>query len=440
MPTPFSISTSPSMVPNFSSNVTNYAIHCTNSTKTRLVTTGAGKVTVADKNYATAVNLELPLVANQSVQVNRAGKSFSIRCLPNDFPAYTSTVTGHPQANGYLVTLDHYVVAFDNRGVPVWWYKDTNATDTIDAKFINPSTIAWKDGEPYYQLRGLNGSLKSEVGSATVPLNSHDLQQLPNGNYLGIRYETRNCPAVPSQCVDLSSWGLSSKATIVDSVIVELTPQNKVVWSWSVADHINVATANVNWHGNFPDVIHMNSIQYDGDGGIVWSARHLDAVYRINMATGGITWKLGGSATPQSLKFISSKYPTNFSGQHFARLLPNGMLTVQDNGTRAKPARAVRALEIQLNLSKHSATIVQQVTDSRTPTEAFCCGSALKLPTEDWVISWGFVDYTTELTSEGKPQLAITYPGTYSYRAEVLDASVAALQTGMNAMVAPLHL
>ena len=54
--------------------------------------------------------------------------------------------------------------------------------------------------------------------------------------------------------------------------------------------------------------------------------------------------------------------------------------------------------------------------------------------------SWGFGDYTTELTSEGKPQLTITYPGTFSYRAEVLEASVAALRSGMDSMVAPLHL
>ena len=233
---------------------------------------------------------------------------------------------------------------------------------------------------------------------------------------------------------------MSSKSTITDCVIVELTPQNKLVWTWSVANHINVATANVNWHSQFPDVIHMNSIQYDGNGGVLFSARHLDAVYDIDMATGAINWKVGGSPTPQSLKLISSKYPTNFSGQHFARLLPNGMLTVQDNGTEAKPARSVRALEMKLDLTKRTAAIVQQVTDSRTPTAAFCCGSAIKLPSGDWVTSWGFGDYTTELTSEGKPQLTITYPGTFSYRAEVLDASVAALRNGMDSMVAPLHL
>ena len=46
--------------------------------------------------------------------------------------------------------------------------------------------------------------------------------------------------------------GTSSQSTITDNVIVELNPANQIVWQWSVADHINVATANVNWHDQFP--------------------------------------------------------------------------------------------------------------------------------------------------------------------------------------------
>ena len=41
-------------------------------------------------------------------------------------------------------------------------------------------------------------------------------------------------------------------------------------------------------------------------------------------------------------------------------------------------------------------------------------------------MSWGGGDFTTELNRSGVPQLTITYPGYNSYRAEPLDASVAA--------------
>ena len=55
-------------------------------------------------------------------------------------------------------------------------------------------------------------------------------------------------------------------------------------------------------------------------------------------------------------------------------------------------------------------------------------------------MSWGANDYTTELSRTGVPQLTITYPGMFSYRAEIVEATVTSMMQGMNAMVAPLSL
>ena len=435
------MSTTTALVPTFNAKITDYAVRCTKAA-TQLVTKGSGQVTVGGKAYTSPLTLALPLVAGQEVQVTFGTASYFIRCLPSSFPKYSATVPGHPQASGYLLDLGSYTVAFDNTGVPVWWKTGVSKPPDRDpdySEFLNSTTIAWGQSNSSYKLVGLNGVVKGTVGGRTVPLDTHDLELLPNGDYLGFEQVTRDCPAVPSQCVNLSSWGLSSKATIIDDVIVEVTPANKVVWQWSTANHINVATANTQFHSHFPDVIHMNSIQEDGHGGILFSARNLDAVYRIDMATGAITWKLGGSSTAQSLKFSASPYPTNFSGQHYARMLSNGTITVQDNGTSAAPARRVRALNISVNLTSHTAKILKQITDSRT-THSACCGSAIKLPTGDWVMAWGDNDFTTELDASGVPQLTITYPGLSSYRAELLKATIPALRSGMNTMVAALHM
>ena len=222
-------------------------------------------------------------------------------------------------------------------------------------------------------------------------------------------------------------------------MIVELNPANQIVWQWSVADHINVAAADVNWHDQFPDVIHMNSILYDGNGGIIFSARHLDAVYRIDMATGALTWKLGGSPEPESLGVVGDQYVAAggqlFSGQHYARLTADGSLTVHDNGTRAN--RAPRAVRFTIDTSTNTATEVEQVSDPRA-TYAACCGSVEKLAGGDWLASWGANDFMTELNPQGVPQITITYPGNFSYRASDVPVSVDALRQGMDAMVAPL--
>jgi hypothetical protein len=442
----FSITTNPPLAPSFSPSIHDYAVRCAGDATTSLTTSGSGSVTVGGQAMSQPASLTLALVADQSVQVASKSGSYSIRCLPSDFPSYSAVVSGSPRATGYLVTIGTYVVAFDTDGVPVWWFDQPGAVasyiglNPIDAKFLTPTSIAWHDGSAEYEVRGLDGSLRSVVGGGSIPLDVHDLQLLPNGNYLGIQYVHRDCPAVPSQCVDLSSWGASAQAPIIDGVIVEVTPSHQVVWSWSVADHLDVAAENVNWRDQNPDVIHMNSVVSDGKGGVIFSARHLDAVYRVDMATGAITWKLGGTATPESLTWLDPKGigPTGFSGQHFARLLPDGDVTVQDNGSR--DGRPVRAVEFDVNVKRKTATVVKAVTDARLAYGALCCGSASRLPGGHWLVNWGYADYVSELTPAGAPVLTIAWPGASSYRAETLDASVAVLRAGMNAQIAPVAL
>ncbi|MGO8873263.1 MAG: aryl-sulfate sulfotransferase [Acidimicrobiales bacterium] len=427
----FSIVTNPGLIPAYNPKIQDYAIRCTGDPTTGVSTTGSGTVVVGGETFSGPVNLNVSLVADQSLEVDYGGSSYYIRCLPNDFPIYYSTVSGHPKAPGYLVTLETYAIAFDDDGVPVWWYDGAEPGGSGQpqyAEFLTPTTVAVSQPNSF-ELVGLDGTIQGGVGGESLPLDTHDLELLPNGNYLGIE-------RVPGTA-DLSSWGLSSEAAIIDDDIVEFTPSGQVVWSWSTADHVNVAAENANWHDQYPDVIHMNSIQYDGNGGVIFSARHLDAVYRVDMATGAITWKLAGTPTPESLTIAGSRHPTNFSGQHYARLLPNGEVTVQDDGTRAN--RRVRAVVFKINTTKMTAKLVQQVTDPRS-TPALCCGSAIKLPTGGWVASWGYNDYTTELSRTGRPVLTITYPLLFSYRAELVDASITALREGMDEQVVPLQL
>ena len=88
---PFSMSTGPAMVPSFNPKITDYAVRCTTRSTTHLVTQGSGPVTVGGKVYPSAVSINMPLVANQAVQVTAGGNSYYIRCLPKDFPTYTAT-------------------------------------------------------------------------------------------------------------------------------------------------------------------------------------------------------------------------------------------------------------------------------------------------------------------------------------------------------------
>jgi hypothetical protein len=427
----FSITTSPSLDPTFNPTILDYAIRCAGSPTTAVTTTGPGPVTIGGETLPGPISVKAPLISGQELQVTHGGTTYYIRCLPADFPRYSAELTGHPQqANGYLLNLGSYSIVFDTDGVPVWWSTGVSAPGSGEpefAEFLNPTTIAWGQHNGTFALVGLNTKQKGSVGVGALQLDTHDLQLLPNGNYLGIERV--------NSTYDLSSWGLSTTTPIIDDVIVEVTPADQVVWSWNVADHIDLATANANWHSTVPDLIHMNSIEYDGDGGVIFSARHLDAVYRVDMATGAISWKLGGTPTAQSLTVIGDHYSELFSGQHDARLSIDGSLTVYDDGTQA--GRAPRAVRFGINTTNHTATEVEQMTDSQA-THSGCCGSAQKLSTGDWVISWGEIPFMSELNSQGVPQLTISYPGNFSYRASDVPASVASLRAGMDEVVPPL--
>ncbi len=444
--TQFSITTNPPLTPTFATTTSDYAVRCAGHPTTTLSSIGAGTVTVGGKSLNEPVSLKLTLTPNRAVYVDGGGHAYTIRCLPGDFPNYRSLVEGSPQAHGYLVGLaptgavkdpTHYVAAFDNRGVPVWWYD--NPSSPINAAFYGQNEIGWWLDNPSagpdegtYTIRNLAGAVQTAVGnpSAGTGLDLHDFQVLPNGDFLGIQYQ--------SSTLDLSSWGLSTTQPVLDCVIVELNPAGSIVWSWSTIAHINVAAENANWHSQVPDVIHMNSVQEIGNQ-IIMSARELDAVYNINMTTGNIVWKLGGTPTPQSLTVVGNTYPQVFSGQHDARYQLGGTLTVHDNATQ-ETGHASRALRFQIDALTKTATIVEAVTDGSHPGPSACCGSVAKLGTGDWAIYWGQSNYVTELTPSGSPVIQINFAPYVTYRVAVVPTTAAPLSRGMDAQYPPLKL
>ena len=117
------------------------------------------------------------------------------------------------------------------------------------------------------------------------------------------------------------------------------------------------------------------------------SFRNLDAVYEINRTTGNIVWKLGGTATPQSLTVLSDPYGSYPLGaQHDARRLPDGTISIHDNFTYQN--RGPRAVRYQIDPQAKTATLVESVSDPDAASSQ-CCGSARKLPSGGWLIGWG---------------------------------------------------
>ena len=445
-PAPTAVSSVPEIVPAFNASVTDYALRCAAGQSTEFqiqlpdgvvasVNSGAGR-----RGQFTE---SVPLGYGERMRLNvNGGREYSFRCLPPDFPAYSAELTGQPQAAGYLVTpgfafvgSSPYAVIFDSSGVPIWWYRYD--AGPIDAKLLaSGNVVAYVvrgGGNGAYEERTLGGAFVREMRTVGVTADFHDVQVTEAGTHLMLSYVNRDH-------VDLTQFGGGSDDSVLDAVIQEIAADGSLLWSWNSKDHVELSETGRWWQaaiggGAAPwDIAHINSVEEAGDGNLVLSARHLDAVYKIDRTSGAVIWKLGGTSTSKSLE-VSGTTRTGLGGQHDARVLADGTLTVHDNQTGLG---APRALRFRIDESAMTATVVEEISDSATPSSG-CCGSARRLPGGNWVVEWGGNTLLAELRPDGSPVLRISHPSGLSYRAIPLlqgEIPFADVRSGMDQIAA----
>jgi hypothetical protein len=455
------IGADPDLFPAFSTKVHDYASRCHSGTRLLLAIHAprSARVTAGSrKPHRGGTRATFHLKGGEAVRVVIATKhkraTYHVRCLPRDFPQWSAERHGSPQAGFYVVTPAQggmkktgYVVIFDSHGVPVWWRKP--GYRPIDAKLLPDGNLAWSEFTDAtfgttpvpYEERRLDGSLVRRISTVGVNTDSHDLQVMPNGDYLLVSYVLR------ATTVDLSQYGGPADARVYDAEVQEVSPSGKLVWSWNSKDHTAVSDSTpfmgaiITRPQTLPDggvaydIAHVNSVELDGDSVIV-SLRHLGAIFKVSRSTGAIEWKFGGTHTPESLDVVGEENSQLFGGQHDARLLPDGTLTLHDNRTGQKVGP--RALRYRIDEAARTATKVEEITDPDAP-ESLCCGSARRLPGGDWVMSWGYSSLVRELSPKGKLVFGLGFGGgLFSYRAVPIPArelSRRALRAGMDAQV-----
>ncbi len=235
----------------------------------------------------------------------------------------------------------------------------------------------------------------------------HELKVLSNGNALLMAYDP--------QIVDMSHIvsGGHTDATVIGLIIQEIDQQNNVLFQWRSWDHMQITDATQeNLLDSVIDYIHGNAIELDYDNNILISSRHIDEITKINHTTGDIIWRFGG----KNNMFVINNDSMHFSHQHDIRRLPNGNVTLFDNGNFRFPEYS-RSVEYALDETNHVATLVWQFQRNPQAVSSWG-GNSQRLPNGNTLIAWGgCVNTVTEVKPDGTVVFEGSYtPGIFSYR------------------------
>jgi hypothetical protein len=441
------LTATPGLFPAYAPSIHDYVIRCAGGPTVTVSTwSAAGTTAVIQGKAGRSARVAIAPGRAVTVAARAAGgtSSYHIRCLPNDFPSFQVSGPGAP-SRLYVTTPSlalggtggHYVAIFDNHGVPVWWYRD--AGTPIDAKLLPGHLIAYatfNGADPAYQVRRLDGTLVSRVRSPDGEIDDHELQKTNEGNDVYLVYQ-------PRLHVDLTSLGGPADATALEGRVEEISPNGKLIWSWSTDGRVD-PSESIAWAKSIVatpikdaagapqyDVYHANSVSISGNL-VVVSMRYENAIFGIDKKTGDILWKLGGTPTTKSLTVVGDPHPTSpFSGQHDARILADGTVSLFDDESLTGQPRAV---QFKIDAAARSATLLRSLSDP-TITMSPCCGSARVLSDGNWLVSWGGDPTFGEYSTDGTPLLRIQFGGLFSYRAVPVAMSklpVGALREGMD--------
>ncbi len=223
----------------------------------------------------------------------------------------------------------------------------------------------------------------------------HELQLTSAGTALITAYDPVHC--------NLSSIGGPADGAITDGVFQEIDLKTGLVRrEWHALDHVAIADAYPKANAGhartaFPfDFFHINSVDPRPDGTTMISARNTWTIYTIDDRTGEVLSRIGGKQST-----VKMGPGTATAWQHDARTLPDGTITVFDNGAEPKIQPYSRGIVEQLDPSTNTMTLTAQYTHS-PPLSAGTQGNVQTLPNGNVMIGWGAQPYLSEYSPTGQ--------------------------------------
>ena len=176
---------------------------------------------------------------------------------------------------------------------------------------------------------------------------------------------------------------------------------------WTSADHValseSVASAeksSTEWPFDF---FHLNTIDPRGDGTTLLSSRNTSALWLINDKTGQVIEKIGGKKSSVKMEAGSET-----AYQHDAMTLPNGQISIFDNGGSPWVHEQTRGAIVEVGGGKDR--LVQELRHS-SPLKANSQGDVQQMSNGNWFMGWGQEPYFSEFSSSGQLDLRRAHVG-----------------------------
>jgi Arylsulfotransferase (ASST) len=310
---------------------------------------------------------------------------------------------------------------FDEAGNLVWFDPLPSGTEAANLQVQQPAgapLLTWWQGRIAPQGFGQGEEMIADSSYRAVgrvhagnglKADLHDFHLTSQGTAVLTAFDPVYC--------DLSPFGGPRNGALTDSIYQELDVSTGLVRrEWHSLDHVAPADSYSPAQGTtgvWPfDYFHLNSVDQLGDGTTLISARNTSALYRLNTLTGQVLARIGGRHSDVKLaRGATTAY------QHDATVLPDGTISIFDNGAVPKIHAQSRGLVVALDPHARTGAVVTQYLHP-TPLVSGSQGNVQILANGNVFIGWGSEPYFSEFTASGQLLFDAHMHGSYqSYRA-----------------------
>ena len=346
----------------------------------------------------------------ETIHPGRASEEQSFLSRSDLHPPVVDVTTSSPQAQEGDIFVAPYTgpgqagpMILDPGGNVVWFKplpSHVSATNFGVQRYGGAPVLTWWQGDVSVHGFGLGDDVilsESYRKVAAVKAGNglqadlHDFQLTPRGTALITAYDPILC--------DLSSVGGPSYSAVTDGVVQEVDVATGLVRAqWTSLDHVALQESYERPKASVAepyDYFHVNSINLDPDGSLLISARNTWTIYDVSPPGGRVLWRLGGRAST-----FREPGSARTAWQHDPRVLPDGAISIFDNGSSPTVHDQSRGIVVDLDPQHGSVSLVSQFTHP-VPLVAESQGNLQALASGNWFVGWGQVPDFSEFSPQG---------------------------------------